>query len=57
MYIAGIFTAISECAGFLLVLILMTPWTNKQVKRKEDFNSFLLDGFVDVVELKSAIYA
>lgn len=55
--IAGTLTALSECAGFSLVLILMTPWTKGQMKRKEEFQSFLLDGFVNVIELKSAIYA
>lgn len=37
MNIAGILTAVSECAGFSLVLILMTPWTKGQMKRKEEF--------------------
>ena len=54
--IAAIIGNLFDCIGFVLVLYLMSPVTEKQKKRRKDFQTFLLDGFIDVDHLQSAIF-
>lgn len=54
--ISGVFAPFAECAGFWLVLFMMTPITKGQAKKRNEFESFLLDGFMDVKQLRTAIY-
>ncbi len=46
-----------DCAGFVLVLYLMIPITERQKKGRADFQTFLFNGFMDVDHLQSAIFA
>jgi hypothetical protein len=55
--LSGTLAALFECAGFLLVLLLMTPITEKQLKRRAEFETFLLNGFIDIGQLQNAIFA
>jgi hypothetical protein len=55
MDLSGALSIIFECFGYWLVLILMMPFTAGQVQRKADFQTFLLEGFINTSEMKKAI--
>lgn len=54
--VVGCLYVIFECAGYWLVLAMMFPLTKSQRGRREDFQAFLLFGYKNTDELKSAIY-
>ena len=49
------FSDVFENASFCLVLYVMLPITKKQQARRQDFQTFLLNGMMDVDQLEEAI--
>ena len=48
------FSYVFENASFCLVLYVMLPITKKQQARRQDFQTFLLNGMMDVDQLENA---
>jgi hypothetical protein len=55
--ITVVLSVFAQCGCYILVLYLMLPITDEQMKHRADFNTFLLDGFIDVRQLEEAILA
>jgi hypothetical protein len=49
-------TEIVYTLSFLLVLYVTHPVTNQQQKRRYDLQTFVLNGFIDLNQLKQAVY-
>ena len=55
MYLCRAFSFVFESASFCLVLYVMLPITKKQQARRQDFQTFLLNGMMNVDHLEEAI--
>ena len=58
LFFSDVFAMISfltECLGFLLVLYILLPTTDRQAKRRKDLQSVFLLGFIDITQLKQAV--